>query len=47
MAYGEVTSVLKIETETLQLGLEHGCEVTGGSIGTGTAFGDLSGYSRL
>lgn len=28
-----------------QLGLEHGCEVTGGSIATGTAFGDMSGYS--
>ena len=26
-------------------GLEHGMEVTGGSIATGTAFGDLSGYS--
>ena len=26
-------------------GLEHWMEVTGGSIATGTAFGDLSGYS--
>jgi len=26
-------------------GLQHGMEVTGGSIATGTAFGDLSGYS--
>ena len=26
-------------------GLEHGMEVTGGSIATGTAFGDLSGYT--
>ena len=26
-------------------GLEHGCEVTGGSISTGTNFGDLSGYT--
>ena len=27
------------------LGLEHGAEVTGGSIATGAAMGDLSGYS--
>ena len=27
------------------VGLEHGAEVTGGSITTGTAMGDLSGYS--
>jgi len=27
------------------LGLEHGAEVTGGSITTGAAMGDLSGYS--
>ena len=26
-------------------GLEHGCEVTGGTIVTGTAMGDLSGYT--
>ena len=29
----------------LLCGLEHGMDVTGGSIATGTAFGDLSGYS--
>jgi hypothetical protein len=29
----------------LLCGLEHGMEVTGGSIATGTAFGDLSGYT--
>lgn len=28
-----------------QLGLEHGCEVTGGTIATGTEFGDMSGYT--
>ena len=27
------------------LGLEHGAEVTGGSITSGAAMGDLSGYS--
>ncbi len=29
----------------MQFGLVHGCEVTGGSIVSGTAFGDLSGYT--
>tara|TARA_R100000278_G_scaffold119751_1_gene101437 strand:- start:514 stop:1059 length:546 start_codon:yes stop_codon:yes gene_type:complete len=28
-----------------QLGLYHGCEVTGGTIATGTEFGDMSGYT--
>ncbi len=27
------------------MGLEHGAEVTGGSIVTGAAMGDLSGYT--
>ena len=27
------------------VGLEHGAEVTGGSIATGAAMGDLSGYN--
>lgn len=27
------------------MGLEHGCEVTGGTIVTGAAMGDLSGYT--
>lgn len=27
------------------MGAEHGCEVTGGTIVTGTAMGDLSGYT--
>lgn len=27
------------------VGAEHGCNVTGGSIQTGTAFGDLSGFT--
>ena len=27
------------------MGLEHGSEVTGGSIVTGSAFGDLTGYN--
>ena len=29
----------------MQFGLVHGCEVTGGTIASGTAFGDLSGYT--
>ena len=29
----------------MQFGLVHGCEVTGGTIVSGTAFGDLSGYT--
>lgn len=28
-----------------QLGLQHGCEVSGGTIASGTEFGDLSGYT--
>lgn len=27
------------------IGAEHGCNVTGGSLQTGTAFGDLSGFT--
>ena len=29
----------------MQFGLVHGCEVSGGTIVSGTAFGDLSGYT--
>ena len=29
----------------MQFGLVHGCEVTGGTIVSGSAFGDLSGYT--
>lgn len=29
----------------LLAGLKHGCDVNGGTIGTGTAFGDLNGYN--
>jgi len=29
----------------LQFGLVHGCELTGGTIASGSAFGDLSGYT--
>ena len=29
----------------MQFGLVHGCEVTGGTIVSGAAFGDLSGYT--
>ena len=29
----------------MQFGLVHGCKVTGGTIASGSAFGDLSGYT--
>lgn len=31
--------------DVMQFGLVHGCEVTGGTIASGSAFGDLSGYT--
>ncbi len=46
MAYGRPHIVVEDRNGNSMLaGLEHGMEVTGGSIATGTAFGDLSGYS--
>ena len=46
MAYGRPHIVVEDRNGNCMLaGLEHGMEVTGGSIATGTAFGDLSGYS--
>lgn len=46
MAYGRPHIAVEDRNGNFMLcGLEHGMEVTGGSIATGTAFGDLSGYS--
>lgn len=46
MAYGRPHVCVEDRNGNFMLcGLEHGLEVTGGSIATGTAFGDLSGYS--
>jgi len=46
MAYGRPHICVEDRNGNFFLcGLEHGMEVTGGSIATGTAFGDLSGYS--
>ena len=46
MAYGRPHVCVEDRNGNFMLcGLEHGMEVTGGSIATGTAFGDLSGYS--
>ena len=46
MAYGRPHVCVEDRNGNFFLcGLEHGMEVTGGSIATGTAFGDLSGYS--
>ena len=46
MAYGRPHVCVEDRNGNFFLcGLEHGLEVTGGTIATGTAFGDLSGYS--
>jgi len=46
LAYGRPHIVLEDRNGNfLLVGKDHGCEVTGGSIASGTAFGDMSGYS--
>jgi len=46
MAYGRPHVCIEDRNGNFMLcGLEHGCEVTGGSVATGTAFGDMSGYT--
>lgn len=46
LAYGRPHVVVEDRNGNFFLcGLEHGMEVTGGTIATGTAFGDMSGYS--
>jgi hypothetical protein len=46
MAYGRPHIVVEDRNGNCMLaGLEHGMDVTGGTIATGTAFGDMSGYT--
>ena len=46
MAYGRPHIAVEDRNGNFMLcGLEHGMDVTGGSIATGQNFGDLSGYS--
>ena len=46
MAYGRpIVIVEDYNGHYFVAGLEHGCEVTGGTIVTGAAMGDLSGYT--
>ena len=46
MAYGRPHIAVEDRNGNFMLcGLEHGMEVSGGSIATGTAFGDMSGYT--
>lgn len=46
MAYGRPHVVVSDRNNNFFMcGLEHGMDVTGGSVATGTAFADLSGYS--
>jgi hypothetical protein len=46
MAYGRpIVIVEDYNGNFFVAGLEHGCEVTGGTIVTGAAMGDLSGYT--
>ena len=46
LAYGRPHVVVEDNNGNLFLaGLEHGCDVTGGTIVTGTAMSDLSGYT--
>jgi hypothetical protein len=46
MAYGRPHIVVEDRNGNCMLaGLEHGMDVTGGTIATGTTFGDMSGYT--
>lgn len=46
MAYGRPIVIVEDRNNNFFVaGLEHGCEVTGGTIVTGAAMGDLSGYT--
>jgi hypothetical protein len=46
MAYGRPHVIVEDNNGNFFLaGLEHGCDVTGGTIVTGAAMGDLSGYT--
>ena len=46
LAYGRPqVAVVDNNGNAFLMGLDHGAEVTGGTVATGTAMGDLSGYS--
>ncbi len=46
MAYGRPIVIVEDRNSNFFVaGLEHGCEVTGGTIVTGAAMGDMSGYT--
>lgn len=46
LAYGRPqVAVVDYNGNAFLMGLEHGAEVTGGTVATGTAMGDLSGYT--
>ena len=46
LSYGRPHCVIEdYNSNFILAGLDYGCEVTGGSIATGAAMGDLSGYS--
>jgi len=48
MAYGQPQIVVMDNNNNLLLlGKERGCDVTGGTVVTGTALGDLSGYTMV
>lgn len=48
MAYGRpIVIVEDYNGNYFVAGLEHGCEVTGGTIVTGAAMGDMSGYTLV
>ena len=48
MAYGRPIVIVEDRNSNFFVaGLEHGCEVTGGTIVTGAAMGDLSGYTLV
>ncbi len=48
MAYGRPIVIVEDRNSNFFVaGLEHGCEVTGGTIVTGAAMGDMSGYTLV
>lgn len=48
MAYGRPIVIVEDRNGNFFVaGLEHGCEVTGGTIVTGAAMGDMSGYTLV
>jgi hypothetical protein len=48
MAYGRPIVIVEDRNGNFFVaGLQHGCEVTGGTIVTGAAMGDMSGYTLV